>query len=129
MKKLSIIAGAVLALTGATAAGAQAFGQGQWVLARSAVGGSHFYPGVVAGMSGNQVTINFDDGTTETRPASQVRPYDWRNGSFVSCVWRPDGKVYGAVIQKISGGGTQLTIRYVDDGIVATVRTGECYSD
>lgn len=129
MNRLSIIAGTVLALAGASAAGAQSFGQGQWVLARSAVGGSHYYPGVVASASGNQVTINFDDGTTETRPASQVRPYDWRTGSFLRCIWRPDGNVYGAVIQKISGGGTQLTVRYVDDGIVATVRTGECYSD
>ena len=52
-----------------------------------------------------------------------------RVGSFVRCIWRPDGKVYGAIIRKITGAGTKLTIRYVDDGIVATVRTGECYSD
>ena len=129
MTRLLIFAGLLLALTGASAVQAQSFGQGQWVLARSAIGGSHYYPGVVASASGNQVTINFDDGTTETRPASQVRPYDWRVGSFVRCIWRPDGNVYGAVIQKITGGGSQLTIRYVDDGIVATVRTGECYSD
>ena len=129
MTRLLIFAGLLLALTGASAVQAQSFGQGQWVLARSAIGGSHYYPGVVASASGNQVTINFDDGTTETRPANQVRPYDWRVGSFLRCIWRPDGNVYGAVIQKISGGGSQLTIRYVDDGIVATVRTGECYSD
>ena len=129
MKRLLIFAGLLLALTGASAVQAQSFGQGQWVLARSAIGGSHYYPGVVASASSNQVTINFDDGTTETRPASQVRPYDWRVGSFVRCIWRPDGNVYGAVIQKITGGGSQLTIRYVDDGIVATVKTGECYSD
>ena len=129
MTRLLIFAGLLLALTGASAVQAQSFGQGQWVLARSAIGGSHYYPGVVASASGNQVTINFDDGTTETRPASQVRPYDWRVGSFVRCIWRPDGNVYGAVIQKITGGGSQLTIRYVDDGIVATVKTGECYSD
>ena len=129
MKKLLLAAGAMVAMAGASAVEAQSFGQGQWVLARSAVGGSHYYPGVVASASGNRVTINFDDGTTETRPASQVRAYDWRVGSFLRCIWRPDGKVYGAVIQKISGGGAKLTIRYVDDGIVATVRTGECYSD
>ncbi|QJB69073.1 hypothetical protein [Parasphingorhabdus halotolerans] len=129
MKKLLIIAGSALAIAGSSAAYAQSYGQGQWVLSRSAVGGSHYYPGVVASASGNQVTINFDDGTTETRPASQVRPYDWRVGSFIRCIWRPDGNVYGAMIQNISGGGTKLTIRYVDDGIVATVKTGECYSD
>mgnify|MGYP003627349410 FL=1 len=129
MKKLLVSAATCLALAAAGAAQAQSFGKGQWVLARSAIGGSHYFPGVVAGTAGNSVTINFDDGTTETRPANQVRPYDWRVGSFLRCVWRPDGNVYGAVIQKISGGGTQLTIRYVDDGIVATVRTGECYSD
>lgn len=129
MKKLILTAGIILALASASAAQAQSYGKGQWVLARSAHGGSHYFPGVVTGASGNQVTINFDDGTTETRPANQVRPYDWRVGSFLRCIWRPDGKVYGAVIQKISSGGTKLTIRYVDDGIIATVKTGECYSD
>lgn len=129
MKKLILTAGTILALAGASAAWAQSFGKGQWVLARSAVGGSHYYPGVVASASGNRVTINFDDGTTETRPANQVRPYDWRVGSFLRCIWTPDGKMYGAVIQKISGGGSQLSIRYVDDNSLATVTTGQCYSD
>ena len=40
------------------------------------------------------------------------------------CIWRPDGKVYGAIIRKFTGAGTKLTIRYVDDGIVCNLADG-----
>ncbi len=36
---------------------------------------------------GNQVTIRYDDGTLETRPANQVRPYNWRVGSRIVCLF------------------------------------------
>ena len=130
MNRLWVTAGvAILVCATTSAAYAQSYARGQWVLAKSAVGGSHWFPGVVASASNDRVTVNFDDGTTETRPANQVRPYNWAVGTYLQCIWRPDGQVYGAIINKISGGGTKLTVRYVDDGIVATVTTGECYSD
>ena len=77
-------------------------------------GGSAWYPGVVESVSGNQVTIRYDDGTRETRPANQVRPYDWRVGTHVSCLWT-DGNWYRATITAMDPGGLEIDVLY-DDG-------------
>ena len=126
MKKI-LVAMALLACS--SAAVAQSYAKGQWVLARANDGSTHYYPGVVVAASATSVTIKYDDGTTETRPASQVRPYDWRVGSRLTCIWAPDGKPYPAIITRMGADGVSLTVRYLDDNSSAQVATGQCYAN
>ena len=118
----------LLALTCASAATAQSFRTGQWVLARASDGTTNMYPGVVKAASAKAVTVSFDDGTTETRAIGEVRPYNWSNGTKIYCVWSGDGKVYGAVITSMAADGVTLGIRYIQDSTTDTVKTGACYS-
>ena len=90
-------------------------------------GGSAWYPGVVESVSGNQVTIRYDDGTRETRPANQVRPYDWRVGTHVSCLWT-DGNWYRATITAMDPGGLEIDVLY-EDGDRQRTQTGRCRVD
>ena len=127
MMRYTAILAALAALALPSIAGAHAVGD--WVLARANDGSSHLYPGVIKSISGTAITINYDDGTTETRPANQVRTYDWRIGSRISCVWTGDKKVYPAVITAMTADGASLTVRFPDDGTVQQTPTGACYSD
>ncbi len=127
--KLNIAIAAAVMFTGATVAHAQSFATGQWVLAQVDDGSLHFYPGVVTSATRSSVTIAFDDGTTETQPVSKVKPYNWRAGSRITCLWAQDKKLYPAIITRMGSDGSTIGIRYTDDGTTATVGTGTCYSD
>ena len=122
MKGLFGIGAAILALS--TAAAAQQ--PGDWVLAQWQ-GGSDWYPGVVQGRDGNMVTILYDDGTRETRPANQVRAYDWHVGSRVVCRWT-DGRWYDATITAMAEDGLTISLIY-DDGDTQITQTGRCRSE
>lgn len=99
---------------------------GDWVLAPWHDSDQTF-PGVVIAVSGNAVTIRFDDGTKETRLASEVRPYNWQVGSKIECQWT-DGNWYAAKIQSMGSDGYSLVVRYDDDGVIQRTRTGRCRS-
>ena len=101
--------------------------RGDWVLAQWR-GGEYWFPGVIESVSGNKVTINYDDGTRETRPLNQVKPYDWREGSRVQCLWAGGSTWYAARITSVGRDGSSITVRYDDDGIVEKTRTGKCRS-
>jgi hypothetical protein len=118
------VAAAALSLALPAAASAQAVGQ--WVLGQWR-GGADWYPGVIAAHRGNLVTIRYDDGTTETRPANQVRPYDWRVGSRVVCRFT-DARWYDATITAMDPGGLTISVRY-DDGDTQITQTGRCRSE
>ncbi|HEV2816162.1 MAG TPA: hypothetical protein VGW40_02925 [Allosphingosinicella sp.] len=122
MKTLLGIGAAILALS--TAAAAQQ--PGDWVLAQWQ-GGSDWYPGVVQSRDGNMITILYDDGTRETRPANQVRAYDWRVGSRVTCRWT-DGNWYDATITAMAEDGLTISLIY-DDGDTQITQTGRCRSE
>lgn len=124
MKKLFWIGAAVASLTVSTSTMAQE--PGAWVLAQWQ-GGNDWYPGVVTAHVGNQVTIRYDDGTSETRPANQVRPYDWRVGSRVVCRFT-DGSWYAAAITAMAPDGLTISVRY-DDGDTQITNTGRCRSE
>jgi hypothetical protein len=124
MKKLLWIGAAALAMTISTAATAQAVGD--WVLGQWR-GGNDWYPGVVAARNGNQVTIRYDDGTLETRPANQVRPYNWRVGSRVVCRFT-DGNWYDATITAMDPDGLTISVLYAD-GDTQITNTGRCRSE
>lgn len=123
MKKLvSLIAGAAALASLAPAAAAQSVGD--WVLAPWQ-DSAHRFPGVVVARSGQGVTIRFDDGTTETRLARDVRPFNWHAGSLVECRYR-DGQWYRATIRSMGNDGVTMQIRYDDDGIEERTSTGRC---
>ena len=87
---------------------AQAQQVGDWVLApwQDSV---QVFPGVVAARSGNAVTVRFDDGTTETRLASDVRPFDWTTGTPIECQWT-DGNWYAAHILVMGNDGLTMLV-------------------
>ncbi|HVQ10048.1 MAG TPA: agenet domain-containing protein [Allosphingosinicella sp.] len=124
MKKLLWTGAVALAMT--IGAGATAQTQGDWVLGQWR-GGSDWYPGVVTARTGNQVTIRYDDGTSETRPVNQVRPYNWRVGSRVVCRFT-DGSWYDATITGMAADGLTISVRYAD-GDTQTTNTGRCRSE
>lgn len=113
---------AMLLLLASTGALAQQ--RGDWVLAQWQ-GGQYWFPGVVESRTGNSVTVAYDDGTRETRPGNQVRPYDWRVGTRVSCRWKGGSEWYSGRITALSSDGITLAIEY-DDGDREQTRTGAC---
>lgn len=118
---ISIAIGLAVALT--SSAG-MAQNVGDWVLSPYQ-GSRMLFPGVVESRSGPNITIRFDDGDVETRPASTVRFYDWTVGSRISCRWT-DGNWYHATIQAMGADGYTLQVRYDDDGVVQNTKTGRC---
>lgn len=124
MKYLAVFGLLGFAVTSPAIAGG--WSKGDWVLAQWK-GDKYWFPGVVERDNGSSVTVNYDDGTRETRPANQVKDYDWHVQSHVQCVWK-DGNWYGAVITAMGNDGETLMIRYTDDGTVERTTTGKCRS-
>lgn len=116
------IAGALALLISMTSTAAMAQNAGDWVLAQWR-GESEWYPGVIESRAGDQVTIRYDDGTRETRPVNQVRPFNWQAGTHVVCRWT-DGSWYAATITRIEN-GYNLDILY-EDGTTERTNTGRC---
>ncbi len=105
-------------------AGAMAQEVGNWVLSPWR-GSTVLYPGVIESRTGSLVTIRFDDGDVETRQASTVRPFDWRAGSRIACLWS-DNRWYNATVRSIAADGFTMQIRYDDDGVIENTNTGRC---
>ena len=108
----------------AAAPAAAAFKEGDWVLApwRNS---TNLFPGVVAATTANDVTVRFDDGTTDTRKISEVRVFDWKAGTGIECQWT-DGGWYAATILSLEENGYTMKVRYDDDGIEQDTNTGKC---
>lgn len=102
------------------------FHAGDWVLAQWQ-GGRLWYPGVVHSIGDDgAVAIRYDDGSSEIRPANQVKSYDWKVGSRIHARWPGDGKWYEAVIVAMEG-EAGVTICY-EDGVTETTHTSRCRS-
>src|SRR6187402_2304387 len=114
----------LLALAGSSWTSAQE--RGDWVLGQWK-GGEYWFPGVVESRSGDEITIAYDDGTSETRPAKQVRKYDWDIDSRVECQWNGGTDWFPGRITAMSKDGITLNIEY-DDGDKEQTRTGACRS-
>ena len=123
MKRLILIASAALTLIPGPAVSEVA--ASDWVLAQWR-GGAHYYPATVLKTDGTSVTLEYDDGARETRPATQVKGYDWQTGTVVECRWH-DGGWYGATITTIGDDATTLHILY-DDGAKQLTKTKRCRS-
>ncbi len=103
------------------------FQPGDWVLCQWR-GGHLWFPGVVHSVNGGSVAIQYDDGTSEIRPANQVKPFDWDVGSRIHAVWSGNGQWYDATITEVDENGSGLTVRF-DDGIVEKTVTARCRSE
>ena len=97
---------------------------GDWALARYK-GGPDYYPGIVQSVSGNSITIAYDDGDRETMAIALTRPYDWRIGTRVECNFKGAGRWYPGVIASLSG--PDIGISY-DDGDKERTKTRRCPS-
>ncbi len=124
MKRIVTMSAAALALAIPSPAMAQQVGD--WVLGQWR-DDPQWYPGVVIARDGGDVTIRYDDGSTEIRSVDQVRPYDWRAGTRVTCLWT-DGRWYGATLTRTYPDGRTLDVRY-DDGETQRTQTGRCRQD
>jgi hypothetical protein len=122
LKKLVLIAALMLAAP-CTALAQQ---PGEWVLAQWN-GGAQWFPGVVQSRNGDMVKIRYDDGTFETRPINQTRPYNWHVGTKLECRFT-DGQWYGATITAASSDGLTIDVLY-DDGDRQHTQTGRCRSN
>ena len=120
-KKLLLVVLGVLAC-----AGAMAQSRGEWVLGQWQ-GGAYWFPGVVQESGGGNVTIQYDDGTTETVPLKRVRPYTWKLGTRVECRWSGGSEWYAGKITGLANGGSEIDVLY-DDGDRERIATGGCRS-
>ena len=103
-----------------------AFQSGDWVLAQWR-GAQFWFPGVVERVDGNSVVVAYDDGTRESRPLNQVKPYDWTVGTHVECRWAGGRTWYSGRITAASANGKDLRILY-DDGDREETTTAMCRS-
>jgi hypothetical protein len=124
MKKIALACAFALAMV--SPAIAADFRSGDWVLAQWQ-GAQYWFPGVVDDVRGNMITVRYDDGTTDQRPANQVRRYDWRVGSRVECRWQSGDDWYPGRITGESKDGQTISVRY-DDGDQEHTSTGKCRS-
>lgn len=120
------ILGAALVLLPTSAAYAQ-LNPGDWVLARSRDGGSYWFPGHVASRTADAITVQFDDGTSETLGTKFVRSFTWRAGSAVECQAKDD-EWYGGRITQVDDSGATVHIRYDGDGTIRRFNMGRCRS-
>jgi hypothetical protein len=120
MKRLYAVLGLAAAVM---AAPATAQNVGDWVLSQWR-GSDQYFPGIVTARDGNTVTVRFDDGMVERRPANLIRAFDWRAGSHVECRYT-DGQWYGATITRLASDGLTVSVRY-DDGDTQNTNTGRC---
>ena len=125
MKKLAMGL-ALAALTAAMPQAAAAQEVGDWVLSPWQ-DGDYYFPGVIVASSGAQVTVRFDDGTSENRLASDMLPFSWKVGSHVECQWS-DGNWYAATIRWIADDGYTMQVRYDEDATMQRTNTGKCRS-
>lgn len=100
---------------------------GDWVLCQWQ-GGRYWFPGVVHSIAGGTVAIQYDDGSSEIRPANQVRHFDWQAGTRIHAFWTADQRWYDATITAMAPDGARLTVRY-DDGVVEETTTSRCRSE
>lgn len=123
MKKL-LLAG-VMAMVAATTASAAEFREGDWVLAQYN-GGAYWFPGVVESARGGKVSIAYDDGERETRPAHDVKMYNWGIGSRIECRWKNGAEWYPGRITGDRQNGS-ISVAY-DDGDKERTTTDRCRS-
>ena len=117
-RSLSVLVFLFVMFISATAFG---FGKGDRVLALWE--DAFWYPGTVAAVDGNVLTIKFDDGDQATVDAERVQKLDWAAGDRVECRWPADNKNYPGVFTEVKGENVRIVY---DDGDKAELKVGSC---
>jgi hypothetical protein len=92
-------------------------------------GGEFWFPGRVHSVGGDgSVAVSYDDGMSDIRPANQVKPFDWTEGSAIDAIWSGNGHWYAAHITQLDPDSNSVGVRFDDDGIEETRGTGQCRS-
>lgn len=118
----SILAALLIVVVSGSAASAQQ--KGDWVLGNYQ-GSGYWFAGVVDGVRGDKVTVQYDDGDRETLNRGNVKPYNWKVGTRVQCNFKGLGDWYDGKIAALSG--ANISINY-DDGDKEKTTTGMCRS-
>lgn len=84
---------------------------------------AYWYPGTVAAVNGNVLTVHFDDGDKATADAERVEKLDWQAGDIVECRWPYNNKNYPGRFTKVDG--EKVRIVY-DDGDKAELTVSAC---
>jgi hypothetical protein len=127
MKHLMLAAAAAVLMSGcATMGGGADIAEGSWVLAKWIPGDTHWYPAIVTGRDGNQVSVKYDDGDDSTQPISNVRPFTWTTGARVACKF--ESEVYeNATITRMAADRINIDLTY-EDGRTESTTTADCRS-
>ena len=92
-------------------------------------GGPFWFAGRVHSVgSDGSVAVRYDDGMSDIRPADQVKPFDWAEGSVIDAIWSGNGHWYAAHITQLDPDSTSVGVRFDDDGIEEVRGTGQCRS-
>jgi len=87
MKMISAVVVGMLTIS----AGASAYEKGDRVFGRFQ-GLDYWYPATISGVEGDQFSLAYDDGSTETVGKSRLRPYVWTKDQKVECEFDSDWK-------------------------------------
>jgi hypothetical protein len=126
----SIVKAFVVAMVSLTLAGCVTLrpppelGAGDWVLARFEDDTTYYFPAIVTSRTGDQLSLQYDDGDVGVQPARNVRRFDWRVGTRFECRWT-DGAWYPATITEMGSNRVDMHIRY-DDGDRQATTTSQC---
>ncbi len=122
----NLLLGAVAAIACILPAAAVAQAKGDVVLSYY-MNERFLYPAEVQAVSGNIVTLLWDDGTTSEVAKSALRTFSWKAGTVISCKWS-DGKYYGARIARLGGDYRTLDIVWTQDNTTSRTKTNFCRS-
>ncbi|MEJ0061237.1 MAG: hypothetical protein WDM79_17460 [Terricaulis sp.] len=114
-----VVAVSMLLLQGCATLSPVALGAGDWVLAKWQPEDPYYYPAVVASRTGNDLTVQYDDGDSSVQSVTNVRRFDWRAGTHLECRFT-DGNFYPAVITEMGANRVDMQIRYEDASREAT---------
>lgn len=79
----------------------------------------YWYPAVIKAVDGDEITVEYDDGTTETTDTASVIDVTVSVGDEVECWSDDDEDYYEAVVSAVNGDDIQVT--YDEDGSKETV--------
>ena len=119
-----VLAISMLLFAGCATAQEIPLGAGDWVVARWTEDDPYWYPAIVTSRTGDNVSLQYDDGDTGVQPARNVRRFAWRDGTRLECR-SGAGPFQRAVIAAMAADRVHINVRY-DDGAVEDTDTSKC---
>lgn len=99
-------------------------GAGDWVVARWTEEDPYWYPAVVTSRTGDDLSLQYDDGDAGVQPARNVRRFAWRDGTRLECRFM-GGQWYRGAITQMAPDRYHINVRY-DDGDTEATDTSKC---